>query len=80
MKHLGPVVQARLEARNCPDGATKAVHPTGHIHEPMLTCIQVDCMQWLIDTSPRKIPWTPERMIGEILALWFGSVHQLAMV
>ncbi|KAL8969101.1 MAG: hypothetical protein Q9197_004518 [Variospora fuerteventurae] len=79
MKHLGPVVQARLEARNCPDGAPKPVHPTGNIPEPMLTSIQVDCMQWLIDTSPRKIPWTPERMIGEILALWFGSVHQLAM-
>ena len=37
-------------------------------------------MQWLIDTSPRKVPWTLERMIGEIMALWFGSVHQLAMV
>ncbi|KAI4139758.1 MAG: hypothetical protein LQ341_004096, partial [Variospora aurantia] len=46
-------------------------------HAPMPKT--VDCMQWLIDTSPRKIPWTPERMIGEILALWFGSVHQLAM-
>lgn len=40
----------------------------------------MDCMQWLIDTSPRKIPWTPTRMVGEIVAVWFGSVHQLAMV
>lgn len=45
-----------------------------------LTYLQVDCMQWLIETSPRKHPWTGERMMGEILALWFGSVHQLAMV
>lgn len=37
-------------------------------------------MQWLIDTSPRVNPWPPERMMGEIMAVWFGSVHQLAMV
>jgi hypothetical protein len=37
-------------------------------------------MQWLIDTSPRKNLWSLERMVGEILAVWFGSVHQLAMV
>lgn len=40
----------------------------------------MDCMQWLIVTSPRKNPWTPARMVGEIMAVWFGSVHQLAMV
>ncbi|KAG7005467.1 FAD-dependent monooxygenase [Physcia stellaris] len=62
-KHLGPVVEARLEARSRQGSAMKPV----------------DCMQWLIDTSPRKVPWTSERMIGEIMALWFGSVHQLAM-
>ncbi|KAK8043805.1 hypothetical protein PG994_012643 [Apiospora phragmitis] len=39
----------------------------------------VDCMQWLIDTSPRKNPWSTPRLIGEILAIWFSSVHQLAM-
>ncbi|KAI9669871.1 MAG: hypothetical protein M1831_006906 [Alyxoria varia] len=39
----------------------------------------VDCMQWLIDTSPSKIPWTPQRMSFEIMAVWFSSVHQLAM-
>ena len=37
-------------------------------------------MQWLVDTSPRSRPWTVERMIGEIVAVWFSSVHQLAMV
>lgn len=37
-------------------------------------------MQWLIETSPRKPRWSVERMTGEILALWFSSVHQLAMV
>lgn len=37
-------------------------------------------MQWLIDTSPRKDPWSPARMVGEIMAVWFSTVHQLAMV
>ncbi|KAI1204773.1 cytochrome P450 [Annulohypoxylon truncatum] len=39
----------------------------------------IDCVQWLIDTSPRKMQWSPARMVGEIMAVWFGSVHQLAM-
>ncbi|KAK8059254.1 cytochrome P450 [Apiospora saccharicola] len=41
---------------------------------------RADCMQWLIDTSPKKDPWSTPRMIGETLAIWFSSVHQLAMV
>ncbi|PTB56075.1 hypothetical protein M431DRAFT_552903 [Trichoderma harzianum CBS 226.95] len=40
----------------------------------------MDCMQWLINNSPRKDPWTPAKMVGEIMAVWFGSVHQLAMI
>ncbi|KAK8127347.1 Cytochrome P450 [Apiospora sp. TS-2023a] len=40
---------------------------------------RADCMQWLIDTSPKKDPWSTPRMIGETLAIWFSSVHQLAM-
>ncbi|KAF2864676.1 cytochrome P450 [Massariosphaeria phaeospora] len=63
-RHLAPVVQARLDTR---DQQEEAKRP-------------VDCMQWVIDTSPRKLPWSAERMMGEILALWFASVHQLAMV
>ena len=37
-------------------------------------------MQWIIDSSPQNDAWTSERVIQETLALWFGSVHQLAMV
>ncbi|KAI0879528.1 cytochrome P450 [Hypoxylon argillaceum] len=40
---------------------------------------KVDCIQWIIDTSPRKNPWSPMRMVGEIMAVWFSTVHQLAM-
>lgn len=42
--------------------------------------LQIDSMQYLIDTSPRKAPWSVQRTIGEIMAVWFSSVHQLAMV
>ncbi|KAL6897095.1 cytochrome P450 [Trichoderma evansii] len=62
-QYLVPIVEQRL--------AVKDLQPN--------TVAPMDCMQWLIDTSPRKNPWTPARMVGEIMAVWFGSVHQLAM-
>ncbi|RAK94386.1 cytochrome P450 [Aspergillus costaricaensis CBS 115574] len=64
MRYLEPVVKQRL--------AMRAVDSTENV--------PVDCMQWLIETSPRKTQWTTARMVGEIIAVWFGSVHQLAMV
>ncbi|KAI1447079.1 cytochrome P450 [Annulohypoxylon stygium] len=63
-RYLEPVVSARLRDRSQADSSKPA---------------PVDCMQWLIDTSPRKNQWSPARMIGEILAIWFSSVHQLTM-
>ncbi|KKO98194.1 cycloheximide-inducible-1 [Trichoderma harzianum] len=62
-RYLVPIVEERLAVRGL---QSKEMTPT-------------DCMQWLIDTSPRKNPWTSARMVGEIMAVWFGSVHQLAM-
>lgn len=63
-KVLAPVVEERLDRRAA--GLSAADEPA-------------DCMQWLIVTSPRSNPWTVERMVGEIMAVWFSSVHQLAM-
>lgn len=60
---LAPIVEKRLEYRRSGDPVDKPV----------------DCMQWLIDTSPRSNPWTVERMVGEIVAVWFSSVHQPAI-
>ncbi|KAE8350518.1 cytochrome P450 [Aspergillus coremiiformis] len=65
-RYLEPIVQQRLALRVIDGGSSQT-------HAP------VDCMQWLIDTSPRKTPWSTPRMVGEIMAVWFGSVHQLAM-
>ncbi|KAL6875003.1 cytochrome P450 [Trichoderma novae-zelandiae] len=62
-RYLVPIVEQRLAVRHI---QPKEAAPT-------------DCMQWLIDTSPRRDSWTAERMVGEIMAVWFGSVHQLAM-
>ncbi|KAI0118646.1 cytochrome P450 [Nemania sp. FL0031] len=63
-RFLEPIVRERLENRSKRDNSNP---------------VQVDCVQWLIDTSPRKNPWSPGRMMGEIIAVWFSSVHQLAM-
>ncbi|KAM0802496.1 cytochrome P450 [Usnea florida] len=38
-----------------------------------------DCLQWIIDSSQHRDAWTTKRIVQETLALWFGSVHQLAM-
>ncbi|KZF26778.1 cytochrome P450 [Xylona heveae TC161] len=39
----------------------------------------LDCVQWLIDSIPKDRPWPTEKIVAKICALWFGSVHQLAM-
>ncbi|KAF7183663.1 hypothetical protein CNMCM7691_004013 [Aspergillus felis] len=65
-RYLEPIVEKRLAARAKSTSSMQEDAP-------------MDCMQWLIDTSPRKVQWTTTRMVGEIIAVWFGSVHQLAM-
>ncbi|KAF3071576.1 Cytochrome P450 monooxygenase paxP [Trichoderma lentiforme] len=62
-RYLVPIIEQRLAVRGLRSNEAT----------PM------DCMQWLIDNSPRKNPWTPAKIVGEIMAVWFGSVHQLAM-
>ncbi|KAI1172625.1 cytochrome P450 [Nemania sp. FL0916] len=37
-----------------------------------------DCIQWIMETSPRQKPWTPKRIVHELIAIWFGSVHALS--
>ncbi|KAI9836330.1 MAG: ADP-ribosylation factor protein 3, partial [Sclerophora amabilis] len=66
VKHLTPLVEKRLQSRGALDSQPQHLKP-------------LDCVQWVIDSSPRKNPWTRTKIIQEILALWFGSVHQLAM-
>ncbi|GAB1311480.1 hypothetical protein MFIFM68171_01690 [Madurella fahalii] len=38
---------------------------------------RADCIQWIIDTAPKQNPWSAERVINELMAIWFGSVHIL---
>jgi hypothetical protein len=41
---------------------------------------QADCIQWIIETAPKQNPWSAERVIYELMAIWFGSVHILSTV
>ncbi|KAK3385913.1 cytochrome P450 [Podospora didyma] len=34
-----------------------------------------DCIQWVMESAPKAKPWTAERIVYELIALWFGSVH-----
>ncbi|KAI0101984.1 cytochrome P450 [Nemania sp. FL0031] len=42
------------------------------------TLLLAGCIQWIMETSPRKNPWTAKRIIHELMAIWFGSVHALS--
>lgn len=33
-----------------------------------------------METSPKTNPWTPTRIVHELMAIWFGSVHALSTV
>ncbi|KAF2832236.1 cytochrome P450 [Ophiobolus disseminans] len=37
-----------------------------------------DCIQWIMETSPKNAPWTPKRVVHELMAIWFGSVHAVS--
>lgn len=39
-----------------------------------------DGLQWLIDTAPKKQHWSVDRLVGEIMGIWYGSVHTLTIV
>ena len=36
---------------------------------------QKDCVQWVMENSPKTKPWSVKRVVHELIALWFGSVH-----
>lgn len=39
-----------------------------------------DGLQWLIDTAPKKAAWSVHRIVGEVMGIWYGSVHTLGIV
>ncbi|OCL05803.1 cytochrome P450 [Glonium stellatum] len=44
-----------------------------------LTGLENDGLQWLIDTAPKKHSWSIDRLVGEIMGTWYGSVHTLTI-
>ncbi|KAL1983251.1 hypothetical protein VTN96DRAFT_349 [Rasamsonia emersonii] len=62
---LLPVAEQRLQE--------KAVEQQGQKVEK-----HNDCIQWIMETSPRNNPWTAQRIVYELLAIWFGSVHAMS--
>lgn len=38
-----------------------------------------DGLQWLIDTAPKKQQWSINRLVGEIMGIWYGSAHTLTI-
>ncbi|KAL4786385.1 cytochrome P450 [Aspergillus varians] len=78
MRYLEPVVEQRLAARAESQGLgmTPARTTTRLEVTPVRTTTLAKDLPGLTWTSQQ---WTTKRMVGEIIAVWFGSVHQLAM-
>ena len=76
---LTPIVEQRLELCRLSDTKER---PVCDRQSSLVECSreQMDCVEWLIDTSPRKKPWTVVRTVHEIMAVWFGSMFELSMV
>lgn len=41
--------------------------------------VKHDGLQWLIDTAPQKETWGVDRLVGEVMGIWYGSVHTLSI-
>ena len=77
-------VEHRLSHRRwSPDGQLPKDHPVREdlsMYGILIDLVQTDITQWVIDTSPKENPWTSERIVHEIMALWFASIHGLSIV
>ncbi|KAH8766056.1 cytochrome P450, partial [Diaporthe sp. PMI_573] len=62
---LLPIAEDRCRERDLKAGGQAVPH-------------HADCIQWIMETSPRSRPWTPKRIVHELMAIWFGSVHALS--
>lgn len=41
---------------------------------------QADCILWIVETSPRQNSSLAKRVVHELMAIWFGSVHAVSTV
>jgi hypothetical protein len=80
---LEPIVAQRFRERelrrqghNIPEQVKKIHDPfvVGHLLIPSL---QKDCVQWIMQYSPQseEKAWSVSRVVHELIAVWFGSVH-----
>jgi hypothetical protein len=64
---LLPIAEQRYSERNMKQLGQSVPH-------------HADCIQWIMETSPRQNPWSPQRVVYELMAIWFGSVHAISTV
>lgn len=65
---LLPVIQSRMDKKATSNGAMRN---TAAQHK--------DLIQWLVDTTPDRATWSSPRLVGEIMAAWYGSLHTLSI-
>jgi cytochrome P450 len=80
---LGQLMRRRLKSQDVVYSTLLAVTEQRCLERDMKNLGQnvphhADCIQWIMETSPRAKPWTPMRIVHELMAIWFGSVHAVS--
>ncbi|KAK3366318.1 cytochrome P450 [Lasiosphaeria ovina] len=39
-----------------------------------------DMISWILETAPADVEWTSQRIVQEVMAVWFGSIHSTAFI
>lgn len=82
---LLPIAEQRCQERDNARLGRPAPKHVWHLYfsrpgDYVINSTQSDCIQWIMETSPRQSPWSPSRVVHELMAIWFGSVHALSTV
>ncbi|CAH0025296.1 unnamed protein product, partial [Clonostachys rhizophaga] len=79
---LGTIMQRCAERDLAALGHSVPKHvrppPRSRVFNANSRTFKADCIQWIMETSPKQRPWSPERIVHELMAIWFGSVHALS--
>ncbi|KAL6238695.1 cytochrome P450 [Aspergillus navahoensis] len=75
-KTLLPIAEQRCLERNLKNLGHEVPK---HKASAELSVPWADCIQWIMETSPRKAPWSGKRVVHELMATWFGSTITFAI-
>ncbi|KAK0654525.1 cytochrome P450 [Cercophora samala] len=58
--------------------AARRLREQGLAENGILASQDADCIQWIMESLPTGRVLTPQRLVHETMAIWFGSIHAVA--